>query len=103
MRRAVNKLRSRLGESFVEVLVALLIVALAAMLMASMVAASGSIDANTRELDEKFYDAVSKLESDGGTSTTGNKVTVDWGGTPVNVDDVTIFEQDGLKAWKVTP
>ena len=108
MRRTVNKLRSRRGETFVEVLVALLIVALATMLLASMVTASGSIDANTREQDEKFYDAVSALESGevdtaaGGTATTGKKVTVNWDGTNVEVN-VDIYEQDGLKAWKVTP
>lgn len=104
--RTVNKLRSRRGETFVEVLVALLIVALATMLLASMVMASGSIDANTREQDEKFYDAVSALESGdttaGGTVTTGKEVTVNWGGTDVK-KNVTIYEQDGLKAWKVTP
>ena len=102
--RTVNKLRSRRGETFVEVLVALLIVALATMLLASMVMASGSIDANTREQDEKFYDAVSALESGdttaGGTVTTGS-VTVEWetGGPSVNVT-VDIYEQDGLKAYR---
>ncbi len=103
--RTVNKLRSRRGETFVEVLVALLIVALATMLLASMVMASGSIDANTREQDEKFYDAVSALESGdttaGGTPTTGS-VTVNWGGDDVK-KNVDIYEQDGLKAWKVKP
>lgn len=103
--RTVNKLRSRLGETFVEVLVALLIVALATMLLASMVMASGSIDANTREQDEKFYDAVSALESGvidtaaGGTVTTGKEVTVNWGGTDVK-KNVTLYEQDGLKAYR---
>lgn len=108
--RTVNKLRSRLGETFVEVLVALLIVALATMLLASMVMASGSIDANTREQDEKFYDAVSALESGvidtaaGGQEITGNNVTVEWGaGVTTYTKPVTIYEQDGLKAWKVTP
>ena len=103
MKRAVNKLRSRLGETFVEVLVALLIVGLATMLLASMVTASGSIDANTREQDVGFYKAVSDLESGSATPTTTSQVTVDWGGATVNVDNVTIYEQDGLKAWKVTP
>lgn len=103
--RTVNKLRSRLGETFVEVLVALLIVALATMLLASMVMASGSIDANTREQDEKFYDAVSALESGdttvGGTVTKNQTMTVEWetGGPSVNVT-VDINEQDGLKAYR---
>lgn len=105
--RTVNKLRSRLGETFVEVLVALLIVALATMLLASMVMASGSIDANTREQDEKFYDAVSALESGvidtaaGGTVTKNETMTVEWGtgGSSVNVT-VDINEQDGLKAYR---
>ena len=101
MRRAVKKLRSRLGETFVEVLVALLIVALAALLLASMVAASGSIDANTRGQDEEFYKAVTALESGGGTTTTTGSVKVEWGtGGTTFMKSVDIYEQDGLKAWR---
>ena len=63
MKKTFSKLRSRRGESFVEVLVAIMVVGLAALLMASMVSVSGSIDMNTREKDKKFYEISSKVES----------------------------------------
>ena len=54
MGRLALKLRSRSGESFAEVLVAILVIAMAALLMASMVSASGGIDMNTRRQDKDF-------------------------------------------------
>ncbi len=63
MKRAILKLKSWAGESFSEVLVALLIVALASMLLAAMYSASGSVDAKVKQEDSEFYKEVSAVEA----------------------------------------
>ena len=55
--------RARRGETFIEVLIALLIVVLSTLLLVVMVGASGSIDIAARQQDEKFYEALSEVES----------------------------------------
>lgn len=54
--------RARRGETFVEVLIALLITALATLLLAAMVGVSGSIDIAARKKDEEFYAALTRVE-----------------------------------------
>lgn len=61
-KQLVNKLKSRKGETLVEILVGILIIALAAAMFASMYHAAGAIDLKAREADSKFYDIVSELE-----------------------------------------
>ena len=55
--------RAQRGETMVEVLVALLIVTLATLLLASIVSVSFSINLTARQKDEKFYKALSKVEA----------------------------------------
>ncbi len=55
--------RAQRGETLVEVLVALLIVTLATLLLASIVSVSFSINLTARQKDEKFYNALSKVEA----------------------------------------
>ena len=55
--------RAQRGETLVEVLVALLIVTLATLLLASIVSVSFSINLTARQKDEKFYKALSKVEA----------------------------------------
>lgn len=71
MRRLVKKIRSRKGETLAEILVSVLIVALSALLIASMFTAAGSINAAVKKLDENFYESVTQVESQSGTSTSG--------------------------------
>ena len=70
MKRAILRLKRRAGESFSEVLVALLIVALASMLLVSMYSASGAIDSNVKEQDEDFYADLSAVEAADPTAAT---------------------------------
>lgn len=103
MKKSVSRLLSRAGESFSEVLVAILIVAMAALLLASMVSASGSIDRATRMEDEDFYTAISAVEEGAGTSTTDtDTVTITYGTETVNIE-VNKYSQDGLTAYEVKP
>lgn len=105
MKKSVSRLLSRAGESFSEVLVAILIVAMAALLMASMVSASGSIDRAARMEDADFYEAISAVEEGAGTSTSTGTVTITEGAGPqTETVPVTVYSsEDGLTAYEVTP
>ncbi len=101
MRKLMNRLRSRAGESFAEVLVALLIVALAALLLAGMYSASSALDKNAMESDKKLYEAVTKLETTTEPGTTGH-VTIS-GEAPTASDPtipIEIYTEDGLTAYQ---
>lgn len=105
MRGLASKLRSRSGESFAEVLVAILVIAMAALLMASMVTASGGIDINARNQDKDFYAAVTALETVDGTvvtPTTAEVKVTETGGTQNSVN-VNVYSKEGLIAYEVKP
>ena len=114
MKKAANAPRSRRwrsGETFIEVLIALLIVTLATLLLASMSTVSGSINLKARQNDERFYEALSKVEAmDSDAVVTDSAlgdaktftVTIkdkDVSSSDTNVD-VYIYEKDGLAAYK---
>ena len=110
MKRAFLRLKRRAGESFSEVLVALLIVALASMLLASMYSASGAIDGNVKKQDKDFYDELSAVEAANTTDPTGPTATTESGSITIkNMDGhyydvsvpVTIYKvEDGLKSYR---
>lgn len=74
MNRIIKAPRSRKGETFVEILVAILIIALSAGLFAFMYSTSMEINRSAREQDEAIFEAVStledKIEDDSATSET---------------------------------
>lgn len=101
MKNVLAKIRSRSGESLAEVLVAMLIILLAALLLMSMVSASGNIDMQVKEQDSSFYDALSRLEKKAGTESKTGKVTVtDDAGTQIAEIDVKVYTQDGMRAYE---
>lgn len=60
--------RAQRGETLAEVLIALLIVALSALLLASMVAVAAHINTTARQMDSEFYAALQAVETmDAGT------------------------------------
>ena len=93
--------RARRGETFIEVLVALLIVALSTLLLTAMVGAAGSIDLTARQKDEKFYEALSKVETMQGPEAIGDyTVTITdrtGAGTAVGVE---IYTSDNFTAYR---
>ena len=103
--RTPRSRRSQSGETLVEVLIALLVVTLATLLLASMSTVSGSINLTARQNDERFYEALSKVEAMKDPTVTGKVVTikdVTPGGAAAaetNVE-VEIYETDGLAAYK---
>ncbi len=98
-----EKLHSKAGESIGEVLVALLISALALVMLASMITSSSRMIQNSRVKMEEYYRANSILEACPAASGTTGSVTVKTGTPEVNVklhiDDtgtysVNIFNND---------
>ena len=104
MKKSVSRILSRAGESFSEVLVAILIVAMAALLMASMVSASGSIDRAARMEDADFYEAISNVEEGTATTSPGTVTITEGAGLQTVTVPVTVYSsEDGLTAYEVTP
>ena len=102
--RAPHSRRWRSGETLVEVLIALLIVTLSTLLLASMSTVSGSIDLAARQNDERFYEALSKVEAMDGAGISVQQVTITEstpGATPKRFR-VTVYTSDGLAAYKAT-
>lgn len=58
-----GKLRSRKGETLTETLIAVLIVGLASVVLASMVTAASRMSAQAEERDDKLYAAVTAAEA----------------------------------------
>lgn len=112
MKKIMSKLRSRAGETFSEVLIALLIVALSAFLLSALVTSSGQVDMAVRRADESFYDSVSELEKRDTTTPSEGELTVKVseaevkntdGTTPIFVKesqvDVYIYKSGGMISY----
>ncbi len=105
--KGIRKIRSKKGETLVEILVAILIIALSAALFATMYMASMKINTTAREADEKFYDAVGKLEEmidsgdaesiQGNLTYTPTGENAEGGGNTFEVD---VFTKDGMSVYK---
>ena len=93
-----RKLKSTAGESLAEVLVAMLIVALATMLLVVMINASASMDAAARRYDEKFYEDLSNAETHGGAGADGTVIIKNDAGLQKDVA-VETFGGSGLTSY----
>lgn len=99
MSKLAKKLRTRAGESFAEVLIALLIIALAALLLAGMYSSSAALDKAAMDDDKELYEALTRLETGEGATETPTTVSVGDETHTVNMD-VNIYTEDGLSAYK---
>ena len=73
MKRLLNKLRSKAGESLVEVLCAILIFTMASVGMYSMVMAANNINATAKEADKKFQENMLIVEKGDATNEANHK------------------------------
>ena len=100
--------RAQRGETLVEVLIALLIVALSTLLLAAMVMTSGSVNIIARQKDEAFYEALRNVEAMNPTGLTSTSQTVqidpnpNGTGSPKTVT-VNVYSSDGLAFYKKQP
>ena len=94
-----NKLRSRKGETLTETLVAILLVGLASVVLASMISAASSMSAQALERDTALYEAVTAVETQPDEAKTGeadSKVQVTIESNPAENFPVTYFsDEDG--------
>lgn len=81
-----NKLRSRRGETLTETLVALLVVALASVILATMIGTATRINAAAIQRDETLCQAVTAMETGTEAVATDGTVTVNINGGSVNFD-----------------
>ena len=65
MKNINNKLRSKKGETFVEILIAILIVAFGCMLIASLYGASMKLNLEAKQNDDDYYGAINEMETMG--------------------------------------
>ena len=94
-----RKLQSRSGETLAEVLIAMLIVALASMLLVVMITTSGSIDITARNRDTRFYEGLSNAELH--EDSTGNgKIVIKKDGVDIADFDVTLYGGSGLTSYE---
>lgn len=97
--KLTKKRRSQRGETYVEVLMSVLILALSALVIATSVTAAKHINASARKADESFYSAVSALESGAGNVSKGS-VQYEIGGESDAVEvDVYTDENGELAAY----
>lgn len=78
-----RKLRSRKGETLTETLVAVLIVGLASVVLASMIGAASRISTQVLEREKDLYEEIAAAETQTGSGQDG-VVTVRIGGTDKN-------------------
>lgn len=71
MKKFLRKLKNKKGESFVEVLISVLIAAFGCLLIATLYSAAMSLNVQASKMDDNFYSDISKMEQmfeDEGTS-----------------------------------
>ncbi len=104
--KMIQKLKSRQGETMVEMLVSMLILTLSICLLVTMIVVSYQFDRQARELDNKYRDELSAAENFSGTSTPGTiKLKLDGVGASggevnVNVEIYSVTDSD-LKSYKL--
>jgi len=101
LKSLLRKIRSQSGESIAEVLVSLLIAALAMLLLAGMINASSNLISKSRSKMQEYYEANNAIVQQSSSGTTGSATLteVDSEGNTVSDGvsqsiDVTYFEND---------
>lgn len=99
--KLIRKLKSKRGESFMEILISILIVAFGCMLIATMYVSAMKMNMIASEKDDEFYKAVSQMEQmfEESKPDTSKKaqITDDGGSLPVSID---IYGDDSNAAYK---
>ncbi len=96
----IAKLRSRRGESLVEVLVSVLVGVLAVGLLASAIAASSQIDRSAEQKDEGFYEELSAAEAQESSTELGEVTVTLSDGTSIQFD-VDYYGGDDIRSYKL--
>ena len=95
--RTFRKLRSRKGETLTETLVAVLLVGLASVVLASMISAASRMGAQALERDTALYEEITVAEAQ--SSGQNGSVTVEIGGSSQNFNVTYFGEEDQLHSY----
>ena len=71
-----RKLHSKKGETFVEILVAILVVAFGCSIIAAMYSAAMSLNVEASKQDDEFYQAITDMEENGSAFTESGKAVI---------------------------
>lgn len=102
MKKFLRKLKNKKGESFVEVLISVLIAAFGCLLIATLYSAAMSLNVQASKMDDNFYSDISKMEQmfeEGTTSETGSAKIEDSEGGKLDVS-IDKFGNDSNSAYK---
>lgn len=101
MKQLQAKLKSRRGETLVEVLASILVATLSVGLLLGAVAVSAHLNHQAEGADEIFYEALTAAESRAGSGT-GGTVTITEGGRTAEIP-VQIYGDEDLYAYAIAP
>lgn len=106
MKKLLKKLKNKKGESFVEILISVLIAAFGCLLIATLYSAAMSLNVQASKMDDNFYKSISEMEQmfDGQAQINDKKdhkvtVTEDGGGDPFE-DGVYVYGDGGNYAYR---
>lgn len=99
-----RKLRSKRGETLIEVLASVLVASLSIALLFSAVMAAGRINQSARDADEAFYTSLQNAQTYGGTplpASTSKKVTLKNEAGDKKEIEVTFYGENGDGGYDV--
>lgn len=103
MKNIKNKLKSQKGESLVELLASVMIVAVAVSLMYSGIMVASKINQTAKETDEQFYLNMGKTEQKQDKipddALTERKIIIEYNGLNISVD-VDLFGGDDVYSYQ---
>lgn len=102
MKRLKRKMRSRRGETFVEILIAILVVAFGAMLIATMYTSAMNLNLEAAKADATYYEALSQMEQMDSSTPKETKAKATITDQDKNSKDITIdiYGNDSNEAYK---
>lgn len=97
-----KKLRSRCGEMLVESIVAVLIISLASVVLATMITSASRLNKTAKEKDTELYEAITAAETHGESGNAGTVcVTVDGASVNKNVTFYCSDSDDPIYSYRV--
>lgn len=76
MKRLIRKFKSKRGETFVEILLAIVIVGFGCMLIATLFGTSFTLNLEAQKKDDAFYQAITEMEERGDDDISGSDFRV---------------------------
>lgn len=102
MSKLFKKLSSHKGESFAEILIAIVIVALGCVVIATLYTSAMSMNLRASQQDDQYYESLSQMEQmfDGTSDVTGKAVITETdSGTKLKVT-IQIYGDDSNSAYR---